>query len=94
MLAGHARDARYPFLDLAFVDYVSGLPLEAKCDLTCPPGTGDKRLIRLAAASCGLVETSARVKRAMQFGTKSAKLNEAASSKGRRVGEGFIQECL
>lgn len=93
MLSSHARDARYPFLDLAFVDYVSALPVWHKCDLTKPPGQGDKRLIRLAAASCGLPETAQRVKRAMQFGTRSAKLNDAGS-KGHRVGEGLITECM
>jgi len=92
VLSSHARDARYPYLDLRFVDYVSSLPIRAKCDMRLPPGEGDKRLIRLAARACGLEETSRRVKRAMQFGTRSAKLNEAGS-KGHRVGEGLIHEC-
>lgn len=86
MLSSHARDARYPFLDLGFVAYVSGLPVWAKCDLALSPGQGDKALIRLAAAQCGIPVTAGRVKRAMQFGTKSAKLYEGAP-RGYKAGE-------
>lgn len=93
IISSHARDARYPFLDLAFVDYVSSLPMWTKCNLALTAGVGDKLLIRLAAKHCGLNQTSARVKRAMQFGTKSAKLNDARVKGGHRAGEEVIREA-
>ncbi|GMK59940.1 hypothetical protein CspeluHIS016_0901570 [Cutaneotrichosporon spelunceum] len=86
VLSAHARDARYPYLDLEFVKYVSALPVWAKCNLALPPGEGDKALIRLAAARCGISQTARRVKRAMQFGTKSAKLYQGAP-RGYKAGE-------
>lgn len=54
---------------------LSAMPVQTKCDMRLPPGQGDKLLIRLSARNCGLHRTAGRVKRAMQFGTKSAKLN-------------------
>lgn len=91
MLSSHARDARYPYLDLEFVRYVSSLPIWAKCYPLLPPGEGDKVLIRLGAQQCGLQVTGKRVKRAMQFGTKSAKLNEAPA-RGFGAGEVVVQD--
>jgi asparagine synthetase B (glutamine-hydrolysing) len=72
VISSHTRDARYPYLDLGFIKYVSSLPMWQKCNFALGPGHGDKLLIRLAAERCGLPLTSHRVKRAMQFGTKSA----------------------
>lgn len=97
ILSAHARDARYPFLDLAFVRYVSDLPVWAKCNPLVggaplsgrAPLPGDKLLVRLAADACGLPRAARRVKRAMQFGTRSAKLNPAPS-RGHRVGEAIV----
>ena len=37
-------------------------------------GVGDKILLRLAAQKIGLIEASGRKKRAMQFGSRSAKM--------------------
>lgn len=92
MLSAHARDARYPYLDLHFVAYVSALPVWAKCNLEYPAGEGDKSLIRQAALRCGIPATARRVKRAMQFGTKSAKLYEGAP-RGYKAGEQAISEA-
>jgi asparagine synthetase B (glutamine-hydrolysing) len=75
IISSHARDARFPYLDLSFVDYLSSLPVWLKCDPR--QDGGDKLLLRLAAEKCGLPKTSRRVKRAMQFGTRSAKVGGA-----------------
>lgn len=91
VISSHARDARYPYLDLGFIKYVSSLPMWQKCNFALGPGHGDKLLIRLAAERCGLPLTSHRVKRAMQFGTKSAKLQESRP-RGFNAGAQVIQE--
>ncbi|BEI81784.1 hypothetical protein CcaverHIS002_0209440 [Cutaneotrichosporon cavernicola] len=91
VISVHARDARYPYLDLEFVKYVSALPVWAKCNLALPAGEGDKALIRLATARCGISKTARRVKRAMQFGTKSAKLYQGAP-RGYKAGEQRIAD--
>ncbi|KAK4684640.1 hypothetical protein P7C73_g5531, partial [Tremellales sp. Uapishka_1] len=74
ILSSHARDARYPYLDLSFVAYLSSLPIHLKCDPSLGKGIGDKRLLRLAADAAGLMLASSRKKQAMQFGTRSSRL--------------------
>jgi asparagine synthetase B (glutamine-hydrolysing) len=84
LISSHARDARYPFLDLDFVAYLSSLSIWVKCNPTFGEGAGDKMLLRIAAKKLGLEKTSARAKRAMQFGTRSSKMSV---SKGPKAGE-------
>ncbi|AAW46095.1 cytoplasm protein, putative [Cryptococcus deneoformans JEC21] len=88
LISSHARDARYPYLSLSFIAYLSSLPIWLKCDPRLPPGQGDKRLLRLAVERVGMSKTGARVKRAMQFGTRSAKVGGTGSGvKGPKAGE-------
>ena len=84
LISSHARDARYPFLDLNFVAYLSNLPIWIKTNPTYGEGVGDKMLLRMAASQLGLEVTGKRAKRAMQFGTRSSKMSV---SKGRKAGE-------
>ncbi|CAD6578850.1 MAG: hypothetical protein TREMPRED_002299 [Tremellales sp. Tagirdzhanova-0007] len=88
IISAHARDVRYPCLDLSFVDYLSSLPIWTKVDPGLGEGVGDKRLLRLAATKVGLVETGRRVKRAMQFGTRSSKMG--SNSKRPKAGEAAV----
>lgn len=77
-LSDNGREARFPFLDEYFVEWLCKLPLRIKCDLTLPKGQGDKRIFRLMALSLGLSEEVAfRPKKAMQFGAKSAKISSS-----------------
>ena len=84
LISSHARDARYPYLDLNFVSYLSNLPIWVKCNPSYGEGVGDKMILRMATKQLGLVETGKRAKRAMQFGTRSSKMSV---SKGPKAGE-------
>ncbi|KAG2486956.1 hypothetical protein HYH03_014453 [Edaphochlamys debaryana] len=100
LVADWGREARHPFLDEAVMGLVRGLPLECVADLTLPPGTGDKALLRSALALLGLPEAAARVKRAIQFGSRIGKLanrrdfgsNRAANR--RNAGSVAIQDVI
>jgi hypothetical protein len=52
-------------------------------------GWGDKLLLRLAADNAGLTGTARRVKRAMQFGSRSAKVDGGV--KGKAAGKRAIE---
>lgn len=92
IISSHARDARYPYLSLSFIAYLSSLPIWLKCDPRLPPGRGDKRLLRLAVKRVGMDKTGGRVKRAMQFGTRSAKVGGNGSGvKGPKAGERRVE---
>jgi asparagine synthetase B (glutamine-hydrolysing) len=70
VVSDSGREPRHPFLDERFCELVAKLPIEQICDLTLPPGVGDKRILRLSAERVGLVRHSALLKRAMQFGAR------------------------
>ena len=70
----HGKEVRHPFLSLSFVRFVAGLPVHYKLDPRLDLGVGDKMILRLAVKQLGLVEASTRKKRAMQFGSHSARM--------------------
>jgi len=74
IIAHHGREVRYPFLDRDVIETLAGLPVHLKCDLGLEKGTGDKLLLRVLANNLGLRRASKLVKRAIQFGARSAKL--------------------
>ncbi|KAL9188936.1 hypothetical protein ACHAXT_011426 [Thalassiosira profunda] len=45
-LSDYGKEARFPFLDDDVMSYLEALPLELKCDMTLPPGEGDKLILR------------------------------------------------
>ncbi|PFH54671.1 hypothetical protein AMATHDRAFT_134515 [Amanita thiersii Skay4041] len=74
VVSSHGKEVRYPFLSLSVVNFLAGLPVHCKLDPRLELGVGDKMLLRLAMKKVGLVEASLRKKRAMQFGTYSARM--------------------
>ncbi|KAJ7462632.1 asparagine synthase-domain-containing protein [Mycena galericulata] len=74
VISSHGKETRHPFLSLAFLSFVAALPVNLKMDPRVETGLGDKMLLRLAAKEMGLVEASSRKKRAMQFGSHSARM--------------------
>ncbi|KAG8961396.1 hypothetical protein FRC03_005408 [Tulasnella sp. 419] len=74
VISANGKETRYPFLSLSFVSFVASIPVEIKVDPRFEEGKGDKLILRKAAAQLGLVKASARKKRAMQFGSRSARM--------------------
>ena len=85
VISDSGREYRTPFLDLDLVRFVSDIPLLNRCDLTLPRGEGEKYLLRLLAKKFGLEGISKLEKRAIQFGSRIAKLEEKKSKRGRRI---------
>lgn len=75
IISSHGKETRHPFLSISVVNFVSQLPVQFKVDPRLEVGLGDKLLLRLAARKVGLIEASGRKKRAMQFGSHSARMN-------------------
>lgn len=81
VMSVHAREVRYPYLAWSVLSMLTALPISAKMDLSTEGG--DKRLLRQLAARLGVSHASSLAKRAIQFGTRSAKMDaDAARRKG------------
>ncbi|KFP69284.1 Asparagine synthetase domain-containing protein 1, partial [Acanthisitta chloris] len=74
IIGDHGKEARFPFLDEDVVSFLSSLPISDKAELTLPRGIGEKLILRLAAKELGLAASTIVPKRAMQFGSRIAKL--------------------
>ena len=75
VISSHGKETRHPFLSLTLVSFLASLPVHYKMDPRGALGAGDKLLLRLATYKLGLVEASCRKKRAMQFGSHSARMD-------------------
>ncbi|KIM84589.1 hypothetical protein PILCRDRAFT_6217 [Piloderma croceum F 1598] len=84
VISSHGKETRHPFLSLSVVSFLAALPVHFKLDPRLELGLGDKMLLRLAARKVGLVEASHRKKRAMQFGSHSARMEVGANEKEGR----------
>lgn len=88
VIGDHGKEARFPYLDEDVVSYLNSLPVWVKADLSLPRGVGEKLLLRQAAKQLGLGQSAVLPKRAMQFGSRIAKMEdsrEKASDKCTRL---------
>lgn len=79
---------RFPYLDEDVVNYLNSVPVWEKADLSLPRGVGEKLLLRLTARYLGLSQSAVLPKRAMQFGSRIANMednHEKASDKCTRL---------
>lgn len=85
VVSTHGKETRFPFLSLSVVNFLVALPAHIKFDLGLEAGLGDKMLLRLAVRKMGLIEASTRKKRAMQFGSHSARMEVGITGGGGTV---------
>lgn len=86
IVSDHGKEIRYPFLDEQIVSFLNSLHINDKIDFRYPPGKGDKILLRLLAYNLGFRYACYLPKRAIQFGSKTAKLDWKL---GKDMGNGF-----
>ena len=74
IVTDHGVAGRFPYLDENVVSFLNSLPLDVKMNLRLDRGLGEKILLRAVAYKLGLKKTSLHQKRAIQFGSRIAKL--------------------
>ncbi|KAI1002982.1 Asparagine synthetase domain-containing protein [Podosphaera aphanis] len=87
------REARFPFLDEALVKWAVETPITQKCGFGSPPSkeTSDpelepgKKILRLLAYKLGMKSLSMEKKRAIQFGARTAKMQDGGIKGTARV---------
>ena len=85
LVADRGREARHPFLDeRVILQALRYHPLSSLADLRMALGVGDKLVLREVLRKLGLPHAAGRVKRAIQFGTRLAKVTNAAHFGGTR----------
>ncbi|OAG10006.1 asparagine synthetase domain-containing protein 1 [Paraphaeosphaeria sporulosa] len=94
VISDSGKEVRFPYLDEAFISFVLCLPVTSKCDFAVPqdkdseyPGTllePGKRVLRMLAWHLGMKGVAAEKKRAIQFGSRTAKM-ETGKTKGTQV---------
>ncbi|KAJ4423992.1 hypothetical protein N0V82_001238 [Gnomoniopsis sp. IMI 355080] len=77
------REVRFPFLDEELVRWAIGVPVWEKCDFDQVDGAVEpgKRVLRLVALELGMSGVASEKKRAIQFGSRTAKM-ESGRVKG------------
>ncbi|RPB06196.1 hypothetical protein L873DRAFT_1727291 [Choiromyces venosus 120613-1] len=81
VLAHWGREARYPFLDEDVVTWCLGTGVVGKCGGTEEEVIEGKRVLRLLARTLGMEGVAGEKKRAVQFGSRSAKMETGEKGK-------------
>uniref|UniRef100_M4B9F3 Asparagine synthetase domain-containing protein n=1 Tax=Hyaloperonospora arabidopsidis (strain Emoy2) TaxID=559515 RepID=M4B9F3_HYAAE len=89
-IAAHGREARFPYLDENVVSTISNFPVSCLCDTDLPRGVGDKRVLRVVARALGLKSCAGLAKRAIQFGSRIAKVSHTGSNRQIQGDNKFI----
>eukprot|EP00058_Branchiostoma_floridae_P021344 XP_002606834.1 hypothetical protein BRAFLDRAFT_103566 [Branchiostoma floridae] len=84
IISDHGKESRFPFLDEDVVSFLSSVPIQYKANLTLPRGIGEKLLLRVAARELGLTSAAVLPKRAIQFGSRIAKMENSAEKASDR----------
>ncbi|KAF1955931.1 hypothetical protein CC80DRAFT_414926 [Byssothecium circinans] len=94
VISDSGKEVRFPYLDEDFIAIALELPVYMKCDFATPQDdTSDnpacflepgKRALRLLAWKLGMKAVAAEKKRAIQFGSRTAKM-ETGKTKGTQV---------
>ncbi|KAI9294938.1 hypothetical protein K502DRAFT_365425 [Neoconidiobolus thromboides FSU 785] len=69
-----SKEVRYPFLDIELMNYLNQLSIKDKMDLRYPRGLGEKAILRALAKKLGFKILPRLFKRAVQFGSRTAKM--------------------
>jgi asparagine synthetase B (glutamine-hydrolysing) len=89
VISSLGKEVRFPFLDEQLVNYLRSIPVWYKADLRLARGIGEKYLLRYVARHyLSLHQSSTYPKRAIQFGSRIAKLEskkEKASDQCSRL---------
>ncbi|KAF9873772.1 asparagine synthase related protein [Colletotrichum karsti] len=84
-MAHWSREVRFPYLDENFVKWAVESPVWEKCDFGYTEAQSgiepEKRALRLLAEALGMVSVAREKKRAIQFGSRTAKM-ESGKTKG------------
>ncbi|XP_078658445.1 asparagine synthetase domain-containing protein 1-like isoform X2 [Branchiostoma floridae x Branchiostoma belcheri] len=92
IISDHGKESRFPFLDEDVVSFLSSVPIECKANLTFPRGVGEKLLLRVAARELGLRSAAVLPKRAIQFGSRIAKMENTAEKASDRCNRLTIEQ--
>lgn len=99
VISNWGREARFPFLDEELVSYATQTPVWERCgfgtakaesapndelDRIAKSLDSEKKALRLLALKLGMVQTAQEKKRAIQFGSRTAKM-ESGRSKGTQT---------
>jgi asparagine synthetase B (glutamine-hydrolysing) len=82
IIAHFGREVRFPFLDEGVIRFLSGLRADEKVRPGESVELGDKRLLRRVALQLGLERAAREKKRAVQFGSRSAKMEVGVKVRG------------
>ncbi|CCG84140.1 protein of unknown function [Taphrina deformans PYCC 5710] len=84
ILAHFGREVRWPFLDENVISFLSQLRLDTKMTFQLGPGQGDKVILRDLARQLDIPRAAGEKKRAIQFGSRSARM-EIENGKSDKV---------